>query len=485
MKINGHTFIELGFKGREIAECINEANLFIAKNIEATENEIISHIQQVVKKAPPKLERGNTISFNKAIIAKNEREEKNVAMCEKGLSELTTIPVVKNAAIMPDACVAGTGDASICVGGAIAVENAIIPAAHSADICCSMYLTFFKSDKPIKKLLELLKTCTRFGPGGRDVNDWVPHAVNDEDVWDNPYLKDLKGFAKKHMADQGDGNHFAYIGETIINQELIDTLTSDTKKEVLSEFLGEKLKCLVTHHGSRGLGAKLYKRGLRDAIKYTNSIAKNIPKNAAWLSYETQQGKDYWNALQYIARWTKANHSSIHTLFHSKINNSPAELAFTSIHNQHNFVWKRGDMFYHGKGATPAWDNQVGIIPLNMGAPILIVKGNNNKDYLEFAPHGAGRNLSRTALKKELGVDTPEKEKEATEKYTKGIEVIWYMGLPDVSESPVAYKDANTIKNEIKEFDLATIVNEIKPLGCIMAGESPYIPAWKLKKKNK
>ncbi len=35
---------------------------------------------------------------------------------------------------MPDACPAGAGEAVIPVGGAIAVKNAIIPAAHSADV---------------------------------------------------------------------------------------------------------------------------------------------------------------------------------------------------------------------------------------------------------------------------------------------------------------------------------------------------------------
>jgi len=37
-------------------------------------------------------------------------------------------------------------------------------------------------------------------------------------------------------------------------------------------------------------------------------------------------------------------------------------------------------------------------------------------------------------------------------------------------ETPIAYKNADQIKAQIREFDLATIVAEIKPLGCIMAG---------------
>jgi hypothetical protein len=57
------------------------------------------------------------------------------------------------------------------------------------------------------------------------------------------------------------------------------------------------------------------------------------------------------------------------------------------IGNEHNFVWKRGDSFFHGKGATPAWQDAsgrplLGLIPLNMAREILLVLGSNNNDYL-------------------------------------------------------------------------------------------------------
>jgi len=47
------------------------------------------------------------------------------------------------------------------------------------------------------------------------------------------------------------------------------------------------------------------------------------------------------------------------------------------LFNAHNFVWKRGDTFLHGKGATPAWKSEdglplLGLIPLNMASPIFI-----------------------------------------------------------------------------------------------------------------
>ena len=55
--------------------------------------------------------------------------------------------------------------------------------------------------------------------------------------------------------------------------------------------------------------------------------------------------------------------------------------------NEHNFVFKDSDLFYHAKGATPLDDkfvpdskNGLRLIPLNMSEPVLIVKGNTTEN---------------------------------------------------------------------------------------------------------
>ena len=225
----------------------------------------------------------------------------------------------------------------------------------------------------------------------------------------------------------------------------------------------------MTHHGSRSLGSHLYKRGLDAAIKNTAKKGPRFPRETAWLDADSPEGQDYWGALQYVSRWTRANHEAIHNRFLDRVGAETVE----RFGNEHNFVWKRGNTFFHGKGATPAWkDDQgrplLGLIPLNMAAPILIVLGNDNPAFHSFAPHGAGRNLSRTALlKKHRSADH---RRHLIEHHTRNIDVRWFNGKPDLSETPVAYKDPEAIKTQIRAFDLATIVAEIKPLGSIMAG---------------
>jgi RNA-splicing ligase RtcB len=117
-----------------------------------------------------------------------------------------------------------------------------------------------------------------------------------------------------------------------------------------------------------------------------------------------------------------------------------------------------------------------------MGEPILLVAGKNNEKFLGFAPHGAGRNLSRTALKAKIGDE--EAQSKAIAEHTKHIDVRWYSGKADLSETPVAYKNAAAVRAQIEQFELADVLGEIHPLGCIMAGEGDE-PAWKKARAEK
>jgi RNA-splicing ligase RtcB len=120
-----------------------------------------------------------------------------------------------------------------------------------------------------------------------------------------------------------------------------------------------------------------------------------------------------------------------------------------------------------------------------MAAPILVTLGRDNREFLSFAPHGAGRNQSRTATMREFrkaNGDTDEKAVErAVAAATKGLDIRWYYGKPDLSESPVGYKPAAQVRAQIEQFGLADIAAEITPLGCIMAGDSGPAP-WMRKK---
>lgn len=443
--------------------------------------------------------REEPIAFTEAIEATCELDKENLAAVRRFMGQLLRVPVVEAGAVMPDACPAGAAPATIPVGGAIAVRNAILPAAHSSDICCSMHASVFRCGDSTAKMLDDLIASTRFGFGGRKEEDRVDHPVLYESVWSNPFLRGLEDHAAKHLADQGDGNHFAYLGRLRLTRPFVVSLENagyddiaralrDAAGSRLDDPDGETFCVLVTHHGSRGLGAQVFARGHKAAMRETGKIADGIPDPAAWLDATTPEGQDYWEALQYVSRWTKANHEAIHARFLSRAGAIPV----TAFGNEHNFVWRRGETYLHGKGATPAWRDEagrplLGLIPLNMAAPILVTLGRDNREFLGFAPHGAGRNQSRTAMMRAFRKSNGETDDKAVDRAvtaaTKGLDIRWYYGKPDLSESPAGYKPAAQVRSQIEQFGLADVAAEITPLGCIMAGDSGP-PPWMRRKEE-
>lgn len=420
-----------------------------------------------------------------AIAPAGPGDEENIGNVRRLMRELLRSPVIERGALMPDACPAGNAPATIPVGGAIAVRNAIIPSAHSADICCSVQATFFRSDRSTSEMLDALMSVTRFGIGGRPPHEQVHHPVLEEPVWENPFLRGLERHAAMHMADQGDGNHFAWLGRLSLTPAALRTFADSGYRDLASGLTDSggrhEWLVLVTHHGSRGLGANVYRRGQKAALEHTAQAAENVPAAAAWLPVGTPEGDAYWEALQYVSRWTFANHHSIHDRFLAKI----GAAATATLGNEHNFVWKRGDLYLHGKGATPAWRDASGrplpgLIPLNMASPVLLVLGADNDEFLSFAPHGAGRNISRTALLRnwrDRGGNLDEAAVgRAVREQTSGLDIRWFAGKPDLSESPLGYKPAAQVIEQIRQFGLADVVAEIQPLGCIMAGDQGPAP---------
>jgi len=250
-----------------------------------------------------------------------------------------------------------------------------------------------------------------------------------------------------------------------------------------SEQTGETI--MVTHHGSRGFGAFLYKQGMKAAESIRKEMSPKTMKTNAWIPYDTDKGKVYWKALQVVRDWTKLNHEVIHQATIEKMKVDPMQRFW----NEHNFIFKDGEDFYHAKGATPLDDKFVPdsesglrLVPLNMSEPVLVVKGKTNANNLGFAPHGAGRNVSRTQHRRENSHRTIE-EIFATE--TKGLDIRFFSGQIDITELPSAYKNAQAVQDQMKKFNLGEVVDRILPYGCIMAGDWQKDAPWKKRRRRK
>lgn len=479
-EISGHDLIEAGLPpGPGFGQALKFANdaLQGGQSWASIRKEVLELFS---RKVIQKIGLKDELLVSSATTPESAEEEKNLAASLKGITELSRVPVVDIATLLPDHCPTGSEWGCMPVGGAIATLDSIIPAAHSADINCGMHATFFKGSQPVPELMRHLRHSTLFGPYPMPNGSEIQHPVLKENVWSNAFLKGLEAQALQCLGTQGDGNHFAYLGALEVLPSLVRQLDSSGhygQSRALSSHLGSTLQVLVTHHGSRNFGARVYKRGLDAAVRFTSEIAEKIPKAGAWLDLATPEGTQYWDALEYVSKWTVANHEVIHKKFLHAIGSS----AVTQISNHHNAVWRHQNRIYHGKGATPAWKDaqgrpRLGIIPLNMGREILLVEGLDNQQFLSFAPHGAGRNQSRTSVKRAFADSTTgdmstADVQQAIAQLTPGVLVEWASGKPDISESPLGYKSASKVKQEIAQFRLATVIAEISPRGCIMAGD--------------
>ena len=469
LKITGKTLIDFGFKPAPwFGEVLSEAarqKMSMEQAVALAQKKVDRlKIEENERRAREIPLRDSPLPYRVNITVENEGEGENVAAVRVGFTELMRTPTLEKGAIMPDACPAGPVG-TIPVGGVVAARNAIHPGMHSADICCSMMATVVDGVEP-DELLNAVHGVTHFGPGGWPAEK-APKLSRDlrEAFAENGFLQNQKiqSRARSDMGTCGDGNHFNYVGR--------------------SEATGKTL--LVTHFGSRGPGALLYKAGMEVAKRFRNEISPETPIANSWIPTETEEGREYWAALQIIRNWTKQNHALLHDRALAQIGRR-AEIS-DRFWNEHNFCFREedaaGSLIWHAKGATPIHNpllpdtNGVQIVPLNMAEPILFVQGERTDGNLGFAPHGAGRNYSRTRHKKTL---EGESDAQVFKRETAGIDARFASGRIDVSELPSAYKNAERVQADMRRFDLCDVVDRIMPHGAIMAGE--YQPAWRKEK---
>lgn len=352
------------------------------------------------------------------------------------------LPVTVAGALMPDAH-QGYG---LPIGGVLATRNAIIPYGVGVDIGCRMALSvydipeahFYENQAKYKR--ELVAH-TKFGAGqGFKGKDKADHAVLDSaDFRMNKFIQNLHDKAWSQLGTSGGGNHFVEFG--IIEFEKDDAALGISKGRYLA---------LLTHSGSRGLGATI-------AGHYTK-LAKDITKlpkeavNLAYLGLDTQEGQEYWIAMNLAGDYA----SACHEVIHDKMAKAIGAQVLAKVENHHNFAWKEvhngGEVIVHRKGATPAGKDVMGIIPGSMTAPGFLVRGKGEESAINSASHGAGRQMSRTQAIKNI---TKAEMKKVLADHSVSL-----IGAGR-DEAPMAYKDIHTVM--AAQTDLVDVVAKFEP----------------------
>ena len=341
-----------------------------------------------------------------------------------------SLPVSVRGALMPDAHT-GYG---LPIGGVLAVKNAVIPYAVGVDIACRMRLTVLDTpphaiDDDEARLISVLEKETAFGVGAEFRKNRRLHPVMDEDWRVSKVTQRLKDKAWGQLGTSGSGNHFVEYG--------ILKVTNDALGLARGDYLA-----LLSHSGSRGAGNEVAKYYSRIAMNRHKGLPKHMSQ-LAWLDMDSHDGKEYWAAMQLMGKYAAANHEIIH----ERITKSLGARAIIYIENHHNFAWKEivdgKEVVVHRKGATPAAEGMLGIIPGSMATKGYVVRGKGSPRSMASASHGAGRRMSRTKAKQTFNWT------EASALLKKRKVKLISAGLDEV---PMAYKDIETVMAAQKDF---------------------------------
>ncbi|MEJ7558197.1 MAG: RtcB family protein [Pedobacter sp.] len=351
------------------------------------------------------------------------------------------LPIAIAGALMPDAH-QGYG---LPIGGVLATDaNAIIPFAVGVDIACRMCLSIFDLpaatvDREKDMLKSLLLEHTNFGMGGT-TKRYFDSSLFDSSAWkETKIIRSLRDKAYAQLGTSGTGNHFVEWGELTIPDDTLDGVPAGAYLALLS------------HSGSRGFGGNIANHYSKIAMTKTKLPAE--AKHLAWLDLDKEDGQEYWIAMNLAGEYASANHHEIHNKIAKALNLNP----LMRIENHHNFAWKEQledgtEVMVHRKGATPAGEGVLGIIPGSMSTPGFVVRGKGNASSINSASHGAGRLMSRSAAFKTL-----DKIAIAANLVDKRITL---MGS-DMDEAPMAYKDIHAVM--AAQHDLVEVIAKFQP----------------------
>jgi tRNA-splicing ligase RtcB len=295
-------------------------------------------------------------------------------------------------ALMPDAHL-GRG---ATVGSVIPTLGAIMPAAVGVDIGCGMIAvrTNYSRDQlpedraPVRVAIERAIPLNA-GVANRGVTR--EHTAGRLEVLRS--LAEKAGFDPASYANRwelqlgtlGSGNHFIEV-------------TVDEEDRVW----------LFLHSGSRGVGNKIAQHHIAVARKQCERQRIALPdRDLAYLTEDTDEFWAYIREMRWAQTYALLNREEmmdrVVTCFSEWVGGEQVDRR-EEINCHHNYTEQEThygkDVWLSRKGAINAEKGRMGLIPGSMGTASYVVAGKGHPPSLNSAPHGAGRQYSRTAARK-------------------------------------------------------------------------------------
>jgi len=341
-----------------------------------------------------------------------------------------SVPELECLAIMPDV----HPGYDLCIGGVALMRGLISPSFVGYDIGCGMCHVNLRQNadslglsrpKDREKFFAKLQNTVPSGLG--EGSGSVPvsfHSACGEKALDEKVNKT----ATRQLGSLGSGNHFLEVGENA---------TGDVG--------------VTIHSGSRRAGYDIADWYMRKA-------------KGSFIPLHSDLGQAYWHDMTWATEFALENRRMMLEATLALLGFGHAEEASylgSMINENHNHAVLQGkNRVLHRKGATPAEQGQLGIIPANQRDGVYVTRGLGNKKFLCSASHGAGRTMTRKAAAKKGSV-------EQMQKMMKGIVCRTDKGVLD--EAPWAYKKIDAVL-AAQAGILVEVMDHFKPIIVLKGG---------------
>lgn len=359
--------------------------------------------------------------------------------CQQQIYTELERPFLLKLAVMPDAHTGYT----LPIGGVALLDSVISPVYVGYDQGCGM--TFYNTgilfdevieNAPINDCVKIFKRIKEIIPLGKTTGKYREYESFKSAIGDKELDKRVNEKLNIQLGTLGSGNHFIEIGENENDEGHL---------------------CVTIHSGSRKPGwlvANYY-------MKKSKLEDKHLHQGFFDLMSDFGQAflHDMWFMLEYALKNRLVMMAEICRMLGVFVDH------FRVINENHNCADLYGTEVLHRKGATPAYKDQLGVIPGNMLDGTYITRGLGNDEYLNCASHGAGRKGSRKWAKGKApnadgnfsGFNVEDFKKEMEE-----AGIICDANESTLDECRGAYKDVQNVIS-MQEGIVVDVIDHIKP----------------------
>ena len=347
------------------------------------------------------------------------------------------MPFVRpHVALMPDAHL-GMGST---VGSVIPTVGAVMPATVGVDIGCGMAAVRTQltagdlARHDLRVLRKAIEAAVPVSKGGYNtaLTESAAQRVTELEALAGKAGFDPASYAgnwRLQLGSLGSGNHFQEV------------------------CLDEADRVWVfLHSGSRGVGNKIAQKHVKIAQQRCAQWFVELPhRDLAYLPEGTDEFWAYIRELRWAQRFALLNRAEMVDRVVACLGDwaGVAIERTDEVQCHHNYTEREQhagkEVWLTRKGAIDASEGRRGLIPGSMGTRSYVVTGLGHAAAFRSAPHGAGRNFSRTEARRRFTVEQLTVAMEGIEWRAENAEAF-------LDEIPGAYKDIDRIMEDARDL---------------------------------